>query len=208
MKHFFDDKATEWDNDPKKVERARTFAEEIIKIIPIHKKLTALEFGCGTGLLSFFLKNVFHQITLVDNSAGMIEVLREKIDAQKIKNFTPSQIDLLNVEQLGLPSKHDVLYTLMTLHHIHDLDKIISIFKQILLPGGYLCIADLEKEDGSFHAEHPDFDGHNGFNKEELSSLLQTHGFEVVSYSVPLTLEKPVKNRIKTFPLFLLVAKS
>lgn len=206
MNEFFDDKAAAWDKDPKKVERASIFAEEIIKNLPVDQKLTALEFGCGTGLLSFFLKENFRHITLVDNSPGMIEVLKSKIETQQIHNFTPVLDDLLSHSKIEL-SRYNVVYTLMTLHHIPELVKILTIFKQILLPGGYLCIGDLEKEDGSFHAGHPGFTGHNGFEKEELSGILESLGFEIISYNTPLTLEKPGEHGLKLFPLFLLVAR-
>ena len=49
----FDDEAKDWDNDPKKTERAIIFAKEIIDFINPDKTMNALEFGCGTGLLSF-----------------------------------------------------------------------------------------------------------------------------------------------------------
>ena len=32
-----------------------------------------MEFGCGTALLSFQLKNYFEEISLVDTSEGMID---------------------------------------------------------------------------------------------------------------------------------------
>ena len=75
---YFDKEAQDWDNDSQKVERAEVFANEINNFIQPNKKLNALEFGCGTGLLSFKLKDFFKTITLVDNSKGMIAVLQKK----------------------------------------------------------------------------------------------------------------------------------
>ncbi len=82
MQHF-DERAQDWDNDIEKVERAGTLAKEIIDFIQPDKSFNALEFGCGTGLLSYQLKNVFKSITLVDTSEGMMKVLREKIEREK-----------------------------------------------------------------------------------------------------------------------------
>jgi len=53
---------------------------EINEFIQPNKKLNALDFGCGTGLLSFKLKDFFKTITLTDNSEGMISVLQEKVE--------------------------------------------------------------------------------------------------------------------------------
>lgn len=201
----FDTKAKEWDNNPDKSKRAKTFAIEIVDCIKPNKTKNALEFGCGTGLLSFELKDAFSTITLVDTSEGMINVLKEKIEKQGIKNFKPLLADLLieNNEQTDI----DVIYTLMTLHHINDLDKAFKTFHSILNNNGYLCIADLVEEDGSFHAPKLNFDGHNGFNKKELSTKLAGYGFIMEYYSIPHTIEKQQDACIKKYPLFLMIAK-
>ena len=70
----FDERAKDWDSDPKKVERARVVAEAIRKAIPLEHSMKALEYGCGTGLLSFALQPDLGQITLADTSQGMLDV--------------------------------------------------------------------------------------------------------------------------------------
>lgn len=199
----FDTQAKDWDTDPKKTERAIAFADEITNYIKPNKTWNALEFGCGTGLLSFQLKNYFNTITLTDTSVGMLNVLKDKIKKSNITNFKPLQIDVLedniNIEPFN------VIYTLMTLHHITNLNKILSIFNSLLKTNGYLCIADLVKEDGSFHYEYPDFDGHNGFDKKDLSEFLTANGFKVEYYNICFEIKKESEN--KTYPLFLMICK-
>lgn len=198
----FDDQAKTWDENPDKLQRAETFAKEIIQFIAPKKQLHALEFGCGTGLLSFALKDAFKTITLVDTSEGMINVLKEKIEQQKITNFKPVLADLLSDD--CTIENTDIIYTLMTLHHIHDLEKAFTAFHRLLHTNGYLCIADLVEEDGTFHKPELNFDGHLGFNKEKLSVLLNNHGFSIEYYSTPHTI---TKENGKKYPLFLLIAK-
>ena len=94
----FDIKASTWDNE-KREDRARIIAEEIITAIPINKKRNALEFGCGTGLVSFNLYEKFENITLVDISKGMIEMLNFKIEKHKI-----------NIENISLKIMRDEEY--------------------------------------------------------------------------------------------------
>jgi 2-polyprenyl-3-methyl-5-hydroxy-6-metoxy-1,4-benzoquinol methylase len=130
----FDNEAQDWDNDPMKIERAVVFAKEINEFIKPDKTLNALEFGCGTGLLSFQLKDFFKTITLADNSEGMIKVLGEKIVKEGIDNFKPLHIDSLESD-LKI-KKYDVIYTLMTLHHIADVNNIVKVFNSILKRGG------------------------------------------------------------------------
>jgi len=201
----FDKQAKEWDSNPDKVKRAKAFAKEINKFIQPNKTLNALEFGCGTGLLSFELKNDFKTITLTDTSEGMIDVLKEKIEINNIKNFKPVLIDVL--QECKKITDIDVIFTLMTLHHIDDLDNAFKVFYSLLNKNGYLCIADLVEEDGSFHKDVPNFDGHNGFNKIKLSKKLADYGFKIEYYSTPHVIEKPSKSDPKKYPLFLMIAR-
>ncbi len=201
----FDKKAKEWDNNPDKVERAKKFANEIIDFIKPDTTKNALEFGCGTGLLSFELKDNFNSIILNDTSKGMIEVLKEKIEQQNITNFKPLLTDLLQ-ESTDIENI-DVLYILMTLHHINDLDKAFKVFHTIINTNGYICIADLVEEDGTFHKPELNFDGHKGFNKDELSTTLAKYGFTMEYYSIPHIIEKQQDGVLKKYPLFLMIAK-
>ena len=197
----FNKEAKNWDNNPEKTERAKIFAKEIIDFIQPSKKMKALEFGCGTGLLSFQIKNYFNELTLVDTSEGMIKVLKEKVKQLKVKNFKPILIDVL--QDSKSISKTDVIYTLMTMHHIENIDKAVTIFNSLLNKTGYLCIADLVEEDGTFHPTSQNFTGHNGFNKIELTKTIHNNGFEVVYYTICYEIEK----NDKKYPLFLLIAK-
>lgn len=201
MDHF-DTKAKTWDINPDKQQRAKVFADEINAFIRPNKQLNALEFGCGTGLLSFALKDVFKNITLVDTSVGMIDVLKEKIAEQRITHFSPVLADLL--KDNTIIKDIDVVYTLMTMHHIHDLDTSFSVFHDLLNPNGYLCIADLVEEDGTFHKPELNFDGHHGFDKAKLCDRLKTHGFSVGYYNTPYII---TKENGKTYPLFILIAQ-
>ena len=197
----FNEQAKNWDNDPVKVERAKVFAKEIANFIPRKKKMKALEFGCGTGLLSYHLKDFFESITLVDTAEGMLDVLSEKISRDYLSHFKPVLIDLIN-DDLN-DSAFDVIYTLMTMHHIIELNKILKKFNSLLKPNGYICIADLVKEDGSFHSGIPGFNGHNGFDKNELTKILNNNGFEVVFYKICYEIEKDNRK----YPLFLMIGE-
>lgn len=201
----FDTQALVWDKDPKKIERAKIVAGEIISFIKPNQKLSALEFGCGTGLLSFELKNAFSRITLADNSEGMINVLLEKIQTTGVKNFDPILIDLLE-DEIKI-SNHDVVYTLMTLHHMPDISRILKTFNSIITQNGYLCIADLVKEDGSYHAHENDFNEQDGFDRKELTEKLLDNNFKVEYYNECYVIEKEVDNKVKKYPLFLMICK-
>jgi SAM-dependent methyltransferase len=135
----------------------------------------------------------------------MIRVLEEKIKENKIKNFQPLCADPM-VDTLNLKN-FDVVYSSMTIHHIHDLDKIMRIFNSSLKMDGYLCIADLVTEDGTFHSEHQKFNGHQGFDKEKFCLVLEENGFEIAYYKIVFEIEKDIDGKNKKYPLFLVIGK-
>ncbi len=203
---YFDDKAKNWDNDPGKIERAKVFAREIIEALEPEGEMNGFEYGCGTGLLSYYLKDHFKDLVLADNSEGMLTVLEEKIRNENITNMKPVNINLL--EHKYDHRDFDAIYTLMTMHHIKETGKLVHVFNTMLKKGGYLCIGDLVTEDGSFHASLHDFDGHKGFDRKELESVLKDNGFEVNSYKVCYEITKQTDNGVsKTYPLFLMVGQ-
>lgn len=200
----FDERAKDWDSDPKKVERARSVANAIRNAIPLTPKMTALEYGCGTGLLSFAFQSDLGQITLADTSQGMLDVLSEKIVAAGVTNMHPARLDLSTDP---LPAERfDLTYSLMTLHHIEDAKGILKKFHTLLEPSGILCIADLDKEDGSFHTDGTT-DVHLGFERIELQRWVEEAGFEDVKFSTAFEIKKKIDDIEKTFPVFLLTAR-
>lgn len=200
----FDERAKDWDSDPKKVERAREVADAISKTLPLNGNISALEYGCGTGLLSFALQSYLGQITLADTSQGMLDVLAEKIASADVANMHPVKLDLATDPPPA--QRYDLTYSLMTLHHIHDTDDILKKFCEILMPGGYLLVADLDKEDGTFHTDGST-DVHLGFDRGELQKKVEAAGFGNVEFSTVYEIKKTVTGKEKTFPVFLMVAQ-
>ena len=200
----FDERAKDWDSDSKKVERARAVAEAIRDAIPLNTAMSALEYGCGTGLLSFALQSDLGQITLVDTSQGMLDVLAEKISSSDVTNMRPTRLDLATDP---LPAERfDLTYSLMTLHHIEDAKGILKKFHALLNPLGKLVIADLDKEDGSFHTDGTT-DVHLGFERSELQKWVEEAGFTDVRFSTAFEIKKKIGDAEKTFPVFLLTAR-
>jgi ubiquinone/menaquinone biosynthesis C-methylase UbiE len=200
----FDEQAKGWDSDPMKVHRAKTVAEAIRSAIPLTQQMSALEYGCGTGLLSFAFQSDLGQITLADTSQGMLDVLGEKIAAAGLTNMHRARLDL-SIDPLPA-ERFDLTYSLMTLHHIADAKGILRKFHALLEPSGILCIADLDKEDGTFHTDGMT-DVHLGFERDELQKWVENAGFADVKFSTAFEIKKKIDDIEKTFPVFLLTAR-
>lgn len=200
----FDEYAKTWDTD-KRINRAKIIANEIRNSVGIDENNSAMEFGCGTGLISFNLYDRFKSIALFDSSKGMIDLLNSKIAKYEVTNMIPYHLDISN--QNSLDMKFDVIHNSMALHHIHDIEAIIKNFYQMLNKDGYLCIVDLDEEDGSFHKKYSEFDDHNGFNQGNLKSILISAGFDDIESNSFFYDEKVIEDKKVKYSLFLMKAR-
>ena len=198
MSHF-DAVAREWDKDKMHTERSVAIAAELEKMIALHSGMKALEYGAGTGILSFLLKDRFAEITLMDNSSEMIKVCVEKTEYYQTNHILPICFDL---EHKDYDGNFDIIYNQMVLHHVGDIESIIGTFYSLLNPDGYLAIADLYPEDGSFHG--PGVNVHLGFDPEDLSRILKLVGFKNIEYKTCYEMKRE-SGRI--YPIFLVVGQ-
>lgn len=201
----FDSEAKYWDDNPKRNERARTAAESIKKYLDKTNKPDALDFGCGTGQLSVYLYDSLNNITLLDSSAGMIDVLKEKIRKNGYTRMNPVCMELTDPAQLE--GEFDLVYTLMVLHHVRNCQELLKIFYMKMRKNGRLVIIDLIREDGSFHAGRPDFTGHNGFDTGILAQDLQNIGFKNTECSIIYKNERIINDEVRIYPVFMLSAQ-
>lgn len=200
----FDKKAAEWDNNHDHTDRATALASLLEKTINLANIKRAMEYGSGTGLLSFALKDKLPHIDMMDASVEMTKVAVEKVAAQGATNLHPIHCDIMEGE---LPkTQYDLIYILQTLHHIKRDDIFIQKASQLLTNNGLLVIIDLVKEDGSFHDDH--FHAHNGFDKNDLDKKLLNAQLIPVHYSICHTIYKTLSNgSSKAYPLFMMVAQ-
>lgn len=168
----FDARAETWD-DATKIERAEAVAAALRRAVVLSRSMTALEYGAGTGLLSFCLRDALGPITLADSSAGMRAVAERKIAAENVRDMRVSDLDLMRDP---VPTdRYDLIFSMMTLHHVPDVPRVLGAFHAMLNPGGWLCFADLDAEDGSFHG--PEVDVHHGFDRATVRAWLAAASF-------------------------------
>jgi len=204
-KKDFDKEAAQWDANPGRVKLANEVADAIIRESAPARDMDVLDFGCGTGLVTLRLQPLVRTILGVDSSRGMLGVLEGKIRAQGIANARTRFVDF---EKGGrIEGRFHLLVSSMTLHHVPDTAGLFKQWHELLLPGGLLCCADLDAEDGSFHSDDTGV-FHTGFDREHLKKLLLSAGFHDIRDTTATTMIKDVEGKgEKEFSVFLIVAK-
>jgi 2-polyprenyl-3-methyl-5-hydroxy-6-metoxy-1,4-benzoquinol methylase len=199
MQRDFDAVAASWDEEPRRVKLAGEIADAIRGGLPLSAEWQAMDFGCGTGLVTLRLAPCLRSILAVDSSRGMLD----RLDA-KIQNTGVLNVRTVMAEQLfEKPSaaRFHLITSAMTLHHIQDIVPLLRSFHSLLHPGGYVALADLETEDGTFH-EDPAGVFHHGFSREGLAELLRLAGFSSITVSSVTEIAKGARH----FPVLLTIA--
>ncbi|NTU53026.1 MAG: class I SAM-dependent methyltransferase [Chlorobiaceae bacterium] len=203
----FDNKAADWDANALRAALADDVARATIAHMPVARPANALEFGCGTGLLTTRIAPHCTRLTALDSSAEMLRMLSEKISAGALMNIVPLQVDFSRPKATEeLEGGFDFVCSSMTLHHIPDTTSFLRELAGHLVPGAMLSIADLDAEDGLFHDDDTE-KVHYGFERQSLKQMLETAGFTNVAFITVHVIEK--KNRAgnwASYPVFLVTA--
>lgn len=199
----FDKDAARWDEYPTRVQLAQDVAGAIARAVPLVPTMDALDFGCGTGIVTLQLAASVGSITGVDSSAGMLEALNAKIDRQGHTNVTSRRLDPGD----DLSGAYDLIVSSMTFHHIQDVDALLAQFFRSLKAPGWLCIADLDPEQGEFHDDNAGV-FHFGFERDALRSAFVRAGFSEIVDVTAAEVAKPTrKGEPRTFSVFLMTGR-
>jgi cyclopropane fatty-acyl-phospholipid synthase-like methyltransferase len=197
MTSRFDNAAKEWDKNERRRQTAERIFEAINSQVALGANMDIMDFGAGTGLLSFKIAPHVNSVTAVDLSEKMLEQL-------KAKNSTSLHIDTIaqDIMQSPLEKRFDGIVSSMAMHHIEETEKFFDTLYAHLEKGGFIAIADLYKEDGSFHTAGNEGVYHFGFDTKTLRRILEKTGFENIAFHNVHSIEKPHRS----FDLFLLSA--
>jgi len=199
----FDLAAATWDEHPARMAMTRAVAQAICSQVPVRPTMTALDFGCGTGLVTLALQPHVRRILGVDSSPAMLAKLQEKVQAMGVTNVDALLLDF-TVQPPPAELRVDLIVSAMALHHIADIPALLQTFVQMLAPGGALALADLDTEDGSFH---PDPTGvyHTGIDRAWLMAQFTALGLQDVRATTAHEMERPTPDGApRRYPIFLI----
>ena len=202
----FDRVAAEWDANPGRVELARAVVAAIRDAVDLRPAMNAMEFGAGTGLVTLGLLPYVRSLTAVDASAEMLRVLDEKVRRLRIGSIRTL---LCDIAKTPLPvAEFDLVVSSMVLHHIPDVQQTLRRLRPCLRPGGWIALADLDSEDGTFH---PDPTGvfHHGLDRDEVYRWLRDAGFVGTTVREVHRVVRPSPDGgIRQYPVFLVTART
>lgn len=204
-KRNFDQESTNWDQVPGRVKVAEDIARSMIREITLTPDMDVLDFGCGTGLLTFALQPFVNSITGVDSSQGMLDIFRKKAKEQNLQNAKAEFVDLEKGDVMR--GSFHLIVSSMTLHHIKNISSLFKQFHSLLLPAGQLAVADLEPDDGQFHSNNEGV-FHFGFDRKTLYQMYTDTGFRDVRHLTAAQVEKPVEGgQTRLFEIFLIIGR-
>ncbi len=166
--------AAGWDANPGRIALAQAVVATLRKAVPLRPDMKALDFGAGTGLVTLGLLPYVAGITAADTSGEMLRVLGGKLAAAQINNVHSL---LCESNHTPLPQgEFDLIASSMVLHHIPDVPQTLRRLQPCLRSGGWIALADLYAEDGTFHADSTGV-YHQGFAPETMCGWLREAGF-------------------------------
>jgi len=182
----FEHRSKSWDMNSKRVQNAKVIADLIVKNIRLNKSMELMDFGAGTGLLSYCVAPYINKIVAVDSSPSMLMEFKNKCD-----DFScVTEVIEKDLSTETMDRKFDGIISSMTIHHLEDINALFSKFYNMLNDNGFIAIADLDLEDGSFHSDNTGV-FHYGFNRELLENIALEAGFKDIKFDHASTISKP-----------------
>ena len=198
MTDLFKEKSLNWDANELRTKMSQAIGSAILENVKLNNHMSVIDFGAGTGLISAQVAPFVKKITAVDVSESMLQKL---ISKKELKGKVEILCQDITVNPIDI--EYDLIMSAMAMHHVKDTDNMIQKFADHLKPGGQIALADLDTEDGGFHATPTEGVFHNGFDREEFAAKLRGIGFTDIMFVTAHIAER--KNG--AYPIFLALGK-
>ena len=173
-KKYFETVAQDWDNM-----RTGFFPtsvrEKAISEMTIQSNMQVADIGVGTGFLTEGLVHFPIQITAIDESEKMLQVMAQKFEQHTNIQYLVSESENIKVADSSL----DYALANMYLHHVERPAVAIAEIYRTLKSGGKLIITDLDKHDFEFLVTEQN-DRWMGFERSDIEQWFKAAGFTAV----------------------------
>ncbi len=166
----FDMMANMYDT-PERIHIAKVISDAIRGRLIETKNKSAIDFGCGTGLVGLSLRNEFQSMLFMDSSQNMLDQVNRKLSHSGIQNADTLCFDL---EKDSPPDLHaDIIFMAQVLLHIKDYEPVLWKLHDVLNPGGHLIIIDFDKNEKIVSDLV-----HSGFDQKMLADVMLNIGYK------------------------------
>ncbi len=155
-----------------KERRERLAPDDIFSLLDIEKNDAVLDFGAGTGFLTFPISErlTVGKVYAVDVQEEMLEKLRKKCQEDGCGN-----IEVLLNEEGSIPIQDDEIDKAFLINVLHEIDDEATFEElyRVIKEDGKMCVVDWDKEGETSHGPPAS----ERFSLEEAIELLERYGF-------------------------------
>ena len=141
----------------------------------LQRDLQVADIGAGSGFITEGLANLPINITAVDESEAMLQVMAKKFKDQSNIKYVVSESENIQIATNQL----DYALANMYLHHVERPAVAIAELHRILKSGGKLIITDLDKHNFDFLVTEQN-DRWMGFERTDIVQWFEAAGFKDV----------------------------
>jgi SAM-dependent methyltransferase len=99
----------------------------------------AVDLGCGTGRFVDLIAARYQSVLAVDIAEREVDMARSKYPRPNIDYQVRSLLDV-STDQDG---QFDLVFSVNTIHHLQDNERVLPQMKSLVMPGGYAVIVDI-----------------------------------------------------------------
>ena len=170
-RHLFNNLAEDWDRINREIMGDFDLTAALLALMTPCD--TAVDLGCGMGVVLAGLKSKAAHLIGVDGSPRMLELARRRFSGNEAVSLRIGELDHLPLAD----GEAQFACLNMVLHHLSHPDEALREIHRILTPGAYLVVTDFDKHE--MEAMRTEYgDRWLGFSSDEIKTILNRAGFE------------------------------
>lgn len=185
--NFYNSLAGDYDaeqNDPK-FQFVRVPEKELLLESFKHnlsKDFEVLEIGAGTGRFTIEIAKQVKNITALDISANMLEILKDKMKSENLNNISTINDDFLNHH---FDWQYDAIVAFSSIEYIKDKDALFKKISELLKPGGTIIITTAHDTFFRLFGRMGNYFRQkilmNAFKKKEIHKIFKDNSLKVIT---------------------------